>query len=390
MQQICKREQCTGCGACANACIHHAIDLKPDKCGYLYPVINNNICRDCGLCQRICPVNNPPEYQAIEKCFAGTLKSDNELLSCSSGGVATAISRYFISIGGVVYGCSASNILHVQHIRVDIMEDIEKLKGSKYVHSDIGNTYIHVKEDLRRGKKVLFVGTPCQVAGLYSFLRTKYDNLYTIDLVCHGVPSQKMLNDNISSNSVDNDVITFRIKQKVKNETRIVFGLNRYNTMTGNSIFKPYHRDFYMFGFLRCLTFRVNCYFCSYAQNKRVGDITLCDFWGLSETAGFELGKGVSAILVTNKKGLKVVESVKDNLFIKEREIIEAMRWNNQLNNPSRKPKRYTIFIKLYEKCSFRQAMIIAYLIDYIYDRYIDKKNKLKLFLIKHNLLHHK
>ena len=83
MQQICKREQCTGCGACANACIHHAIDLKPDKCGYLYPVINNNICRDCGLCQRICPVNNPPEYQAIEKCFAGTLKSDKELLEVS-------------------------------------------------------------------------------------------------------------------------------------------------------------------------------------------------------------------------------------------------------------------------------------------------------------------
>lgn len=136
-----------------------------------------------------------------------------------------------------------------------------------------------------------------------------------------------------------------------------------------------------MFGFLRCLTFRENCYSCQYANDTRVADITLCDFWGLSPNAGFELGKGVSAILVSTEKGKQIVETIKDSLKIKEREVKEATRWNDQLNHPSSKPKHYELFKKLYSHSSFRSSMIKAYYMEYIYDRYIHYKNRLKKLL---------
>ena len=381
MQQICKTELCTGCGACSNACSHHAIEIIPDVCGFIYPTINDDKCVDCGLCQRVCPVNNPPAFHLIKKCYAASCKSEEELLSCSSGGVATVISRYIISTGGVVYGCSAKDIRNVHHIRVDNEDGLEELKGSKYIQSVIGGIFAQVKQDLLSNRKVLFIGTPCQVAGLYGYLRKGYDNLYTADLVCHGVPSQKMLNDNIDYYPSDGSHVSFRRKKKCSNGYNIEFGWNRLNTLTGKILFRPYNRDLYMFGFLRCLTFRENCYSCQYANDTRVADITLCDFWGLSPNAGFELGKGVSSILISTEKGKQIVETIKDSLKIKEREVKEATRWNDQLNHPSSKPKHYELFKKLYSHSSFRASMIKAYYMEYIYDRYIHYKNQLKKLL---------
>lgn len=377
MQQICKKELCSGCGACSNACSHHAIEISTDKCGFLYPVINNDKCVDCGLCQWVCPVNNPPAFHNIEKCYAATCKSEDELLSCSSGGVATAIARYFISNGGVVYGCSARNIWNVHHIRVDKEDGLEELKGSKYVQSAIRGIYVQIKQDLLSNRKVLFVGTPCQVAGLYGYLQKDYDNLYTADLVCHGVPSQKMLNDNITYYTDKRDIsLQFRTKGSA-----ITYGwyLRNHKEETLSSV--PLHKDFYIFGFIKSLIHRENCYTCPYAQNKRISDLTLCDFWGLSPNAGFELGKGVSAILVSTEKGKQIVETIKNSLKIKEREVKEATRWNDQLNHPSSKPKHYELFKKLYSHSSFRSSMIKAYYMEYIYDRYIHYKNRLKKLL---------
>lgn len=377
MQQICKTELCTGCGACSIACSHHAIEIIPDVCGFIYPTINDDKCVDCGLCQRVCPVNNPPAFHLIKKCYAATSKSEEELLSCSSGGVATVISRYIISTGGVVYGCSAKDIRNVHHIRVDNEDGLEELKGSKYVQSAIRGIYVQIKQDLLSNRKVLFVGTPCQVAGLYGYLQKDYDNLYTADLVCHGVSSQKMLNDNITYYTDKRDIsLQFRTKGSA-----ITYGwyLRNHKEETLSSV--PLHKDFYIFGFIKSLIHRENCFTCPYAQNKRISDLTLCDFWGLSPNAGFELGKGVSAILVSTEKGKQIVETIKNSLKIKEREIIEATRWNDQLNHPSSKPKHYELFKKLYSHSSFRSSMIKAYYMEYIYDRYIHYKNRLKKLL---------
>ena len=383
MKQICKKELCTGCTACANICSHGAISMQPDECGYLHPIINQTLCVDCGLCTRVCPVCHPQLRHNIEKCYAAVLLEENELLSCSSGGVATALARHILEKGGIVYGCSAKDITHVCHKRIGTADGTEELKGSKYVQSDLGDVYKQIKTDLRSSIPVLFIGTPCQVAGLYGYLRTDYDNLYTADLVCHGVPSQKMLNENIAYYPSDGSIVSFRRKKRSSKGYKIEFGLDRYNPVSGKNIFSPYNRDFYMFGFLRCLTFRENCYTCAYANNKRVADITLCDFWGLSPNAGFELGKGVSAILVSTKKGKQIVEAVRDSLNIKEREVAEATRWNDQLNRPSTKPKRYEKFIELYSHSSFRSSMMKAYYLEFIYDRYIHYKNRLKKLLLR-------
>ena len=389
METICPKVKCTGCTACMNVCAHHAISMLPDACGFMYPVINQNACVNCGLCVKTCPVNNPLHLESIKECYAVTVKDEEELLSCSSGGAATAISKYVIKQGGVVYGCSGTNPRHVCHIRVDALEAINHLKGSKYVQSDLGECFTQIKTDLGRLPIVLFIGTPCQVAGLKNFLHKDYSNLFTIDLVCHGVPSQKMLNDNLSYYcSDDEDVeLSFRRKNTKLKSPQIQYGWIVNKTHKDEETFKPYNKDYYMFGFLKSLIHRENCYSCPYAQIQRVGDLTLCDFWGLQSDAGFENGKGVSAVLVNNERGIQFFERVRDMLVWKKREIIEATRWNDQLNRPCEKPKNYEKFVQVYSKGSLKKAMGVSYFDAYLYDYYIQYKNRLKLFLIKHHLL---
>ena len=389
MKEICHKNECTGCSACMNVCAHKAITMHADACGFLYPNISQEKCVHCGLCVKTCPVNNPISFEKPQKCFATTATDEQELLSCSSGGAATIISKYIISQEGVVYGCSAKNPHNVQHTRVDKIDDLEHLKGSKYVQSYLGNSFQDIKKDLCEKRIVLFVGTPCQVAGLKGFLHKDYPNLFTIDLVCHGVPSQKMLNETLNYYISDEKQIdlAFRRKNLQLKIPKIEFGLELKDKYGSQSLFKLYNKDYYMFGFLRCLIFRENCYSCPYAQNKRVGDLTLSDFWGLQGDAGFEIGKGVSAVLVNTAKGDDLFEKAKDTLIWKKREVSEATRWNDQLNHPSIKPKNYEKFINLYANETFKDAMVKAYYSEYIYDFYIKYKNRLKVFLQKHHVL---
>jgi coenzyme F420-reducing hydrogenase beta subunit len=390
MESVCPKEKCTGCTACMNVCAHHAIHMQPDLCGFMHPVIHQNLCVDCGLCVKTCPVNNPLPLEQIKECYAVTVKDEKELLSCSSGGAATALSKYVISYGGVVYGCSGTNPRHVRHIRVDDLNVIYILKGSKYVHSDLGESFTQIKADLEHFPLVLFIGTPCQVAGLKNYLHKDYSNLITIDLVCHGVPSQKMLSENLGYYCTDNKEVEISFRRKNTNikSPKIQFGWLIRNKHTNKETFKPYNKDYYMFGFMRCLTFRENCYSCPYAQNHRVGDLTICDFWGLQPDAGFSISKGVSAVLVNTEKGKKLFHSLKNEITWKRREVLEVTRWNDQLNHPCKKPNNYDYFIRSYSKSSFRKAMIKAYYGKYISDYYIHYKNLLKLFLFEHKLLH--
>lgn len=391
METICPKEKCTGCTACMNVCAHQAINIQPDACGFTYPIINQDACVDCGLCAKTCPVNSPLHLQSIKECYAVTVKDEKELLSCSSGGAATAFSQYVVKQGGVVYGCSGTNPRHVRHIRVDDLVGIDLLKGSKYVQSNLGECFIQIKADLHSYPMVLFIGTPCQVAGLKNYLHKDYTNLITIDLVCHGVPSQKMLNENISYYcSEDEDVeVFFRRKILKLKSPQIQFGWLLKKQYAYKEIFKPYNKDYYMFGFLRCLIFRENCYSCSYAQQHRVGDLTLCDFWGLQPDAGFSIGKGVSAVLVNNERGAQFFESVRDMFIWKNRDIIEATRWNGQLNHPCEKPKNYHRFIHLYTNGSLKKAMVKAYISFYITDLLNNWRIILRLFLYKHKILKH-
>lgn len=367
MDIICEKEKCTGCSACLNACPKSAISMKEGQIGFLYPEIDQAKCVDCGLCKKVCPVTNELPLRKPSKCYALTVKED-ELPTVASGGAATAIGRYIMKQGGIVYGCTGKDIRHVHHIRIDKEEDLEILKGSKYVQSEIGLVLKRTKKDLIDGLKVLFVGTPCQVAGLYGYLRKDYDNLYTVDLVCHGVPSQKCLNDNIdlwqnrlSRTFSDHLSVSFREKltETVGNtaKSRISYGwFLRNQPKETPCVSVPFKNDLYMYSFLRCLTFRNNCYSCRYACDMRVADFTISDFWGLGDDAGFPVGKGASAVLINTEKASLLFEQVKPFVNFKLRTVDEAIRGNGQLQEPSKRSPYYQKFVSLYESYGYEYA----------------------------------
>lgn len=364
MKEICPKDKCTGCAACFNACGKEAITMTEDSCGYVHPQIDNELCVDCGLCTKVCPVNTKITLRYPLDCYAATVKSDEELLSCASGGIATELSRYVIDNGGVVYGCTGKDIRYVHHIRVDCKEDLQFLKGSKYVQSFIGETYKAVKNDLQTEKLVLFVGTPCQVAGLQGFLRQKdYPNLITADLVCHGVPSQRMLNDNISLYCKESEDISvwFRLKERTSSKSdapwRIAFGWFYKTCYMRTPCAIKYYKDPYMFGFLAPLTFRNSCYTCRYANISRCSDFTLGDFWGLGADARFINGKGVSEVLINTEKASMIWKNILPSINNVQRDVVEAQMGNGQLQCPSRKHKNYNKFILLYPKIGLDNAM---------------------------------
>lgn len=371
MKEICPINKCTGCEACSNGCAHSAITMQPDSSGYKYPVIDESRCTDCGLCQKFCPSLTLHLRHYPMQSLAVTTKDEAETLSCASGGAATLLSRSIIQQCGVVYGCNGNDIRNVHHTRISTMEDIDLLKGSKYVQSAINNTYRQVRDDLRSGIKVLFIGTPCQVAGLYGFLRYKeYKNLFTADLVCHGVPSQQMLNDNIDLYTVkkgDECRVSFREKvcQCVNTKHNTMYSITygwffQKQPYVSDTLFRPYKKDPYMLGFISGLTFRPNCYECRYASAARVADLTLSDYWGLADNAGFEKGKGVSNILVNTLQGQILWNQTKVDAIYKERPLIEAICGNGQLLAPSSRHPEHNRFVKLYPSIGFREAVEVC------------------------------
>lgn len=190
---------CCGCGACMNACPKDAIIMKSDKYGFIYPHINLQKCIECGLCVKSCRFINS-ETSAPQKVYAAANQNYNEIMNSASGGVFTAVAREFLKSGGVVFGATLSfdnGHANPHHIQIESVDDLWKLQGSKYVHSEIEFTYSHARIALQAGKKVLFSGTPCQIAGLKSYLKKDYNGLYTIDLICHGVPSGQFFDDYI-------------------------------------------------------------------------------------------------------------------------------------------------------------------------------------------------
>lgn len=337
-----------------NACNKNAITMQEKgACGYTYPSIDATKCIDCGLCSKVCPVNNPVTLNAPIKAFAAISKEGADLLSSSSGAASSVIATHIISNGGVVYGCVQENYQNIAHRRIDNLRDVQKTKGSKYVQSNIGLVYRDVKKDLTEGKKVLFTGTPCQVAGLRNYLRKDYENLFLVDLVCHGVPSQKLLRDDVKNILEKNNITdgNAKIIFRKKIENKIVFGLFicKQNNIEIN-IAKKYVdllKNNYITAFMSGITFRKNCFSCSYAQPQRCSDITLADFWGLAQCS-IPQDKGVSLLLPSTEKGLSLINAISDKLHIEERPVGEAIKGNGQLNKPSVMPKNKAAFEDMY------------------------------------------
>ena len=342
---LCEKEKCTGCFACYNICPKNAIEMKEDELGYIYPNINKKNCIDCKLCEKVCPTLNESEFKAPQKCYAAKVNDDEKLKKSTSGGIATALSEEIIRNNGIVYGAAYLDNCEVNHIRVTELEELDKLKGSKYVHSYVQNTYQLVKEDLLKNNEVLFIGTPCQIDGLRKYLMKEYENLYLVDLICHGVPSQKFLKEEVyrCANTLDIDRVNFRDKTF----SDFTFSINKNKKDIYSQI---WIKNPYFYAFMKSITYRENCYLCQYAKKERISDITIGDFWGLKEDSNFykERKKGLSVILPITDKGLRLLNRVEKMIIVEERTIKEAIDGNDQLRTPAIKSKDRKKFISYY------------------------------------------
>lgn len=351
---VCAKEKCTGCFACYNICPKKAIKMEEDEFGFVYPKIDKELCINCDLCKKVCPSLNPIDKKNPKTAYA-MWNNDNEIRENStSGAAATTLYTHILEQGGVVYGADNINDKAFKFIRIDNISELHKLKGSKYVHCYIDDIYSKVKNDLKEEKKVLFIGTPCQVQGLKKYLQKDYSNLITIDLICHGVPSQKFLKEEIESLIGNKEInkVTFRDKSgfnfRLIKDDKIV-----YETLVSNS-------SYYM-AFMKGTIYRENCYTCPYATKERVSDITIGDFWGIdNQKFSKEINKGISLILPMTEKGFNLINEIKDCIYLEERTLDEAINGNSQLRHPTSKNKKNEIFKKIYLKKGYNKAIRVA------------------------------
>lgn len=351
MNLFTEKKECCGCGACYNICPRNAISMLEDVYGFVYPYIDENICVECRACVKVC--NYKKEQQAdkkIQKTYAAMSKSDGTLMKSASGGAFFELALAVIQNGGVVFGCvmeRENGRLVPKHVGVDSTTELGKMQGSKYVQSNIGDCYNEIKYFLKCGRTVLFTGTPCQVDGLYGFLMgQKYENLYTMDIICHGVPSARLfqcfvqnLEGKLHGKIID---VKFRDKAQGWGLSGSIFYKDKADTMRKKRM--PLQGFSYYKLFLASEIYRENCYSCKYANIRRPGDITVGDFWGIenehpellkSNGGEWNVTKGVSCIIVNSQAGCDLLDKVSSRLMLAESTVEKVCKNNKQMNQPS-------------------------------------------------------
>lgn len=333
------KKKCTGCRMCEQICPKGAIMFIENKEGFLEPLIDKEKCINCGLCLKRCPQQNDDVNQNFPiKCYAAKNKNKIELINGSSGSIFAIIADYVLGSNGEVYGAAFQKDLKVQTVMIDNKEKLNELMGSKYIQSDTNSTFKQVKLSLDKNVLVLYVGTPCQIAGLKSFLSKEYKNLIAIDLVCHGVPSNKLFQKYIQSiqKKYNSKIEQYYFRNKEKNG----WGLNiKIKFENGKTKYSKANLDPYFKTFLEGKTYREVCYNCKYANLNRIGDITLADYWGIEkEHPDFDSNLGVSAVLINSQKGKDIFKNIKNNLFTKETNISKIIKENRNLTMPTRRP----------------------------------------------------
>lgn len=333
---------CYGCRACEQICPKNAIEITADEEGFLYPQLKEDICIDCGLCNKVCPAENKRiDFTGQVKTSIAAQVIDKQILEkSSSGGVFTLLASYILTAGGTVYGAAYNSSMYVNHIRVTSIKELSTLRGSKYTQSDIEDTYKLTREDLKKGIPVLFTGTPCQIHGLKLFLRKEYTNLFTIDLVCHGVPSHKLFQKIINAieNTYKKNITSYNFRDKniagwsCSSSLYIIRKSNKYVYLKYDKNMNAYFKAFIGGDFMR-----YSCYKCNYANTNRTGDITLADCWGIRKiNPNFpNINNGVSLILINNSKGQEFWEKVKHKTYHELIDLNHAVKSNPNLHRPT-------------------------------------------------------
>lgn len=370
MIEIVDKSKCCGCEACRSICPKKCISMQADKEGFLYPKVDLSQCVGCKLCEKVCPVLNPKYSKREPLVYAGINNDINIRLQSSSGGIFTLIAEQVIQKKGVVFGACFDEQWNVVHDYTETKEGLARFRGSKYVQSYIGDSFLQAKRFLDEGRFVLFSGTPCQIAGLKNFLRKPYQNLLTVDLVCHGVPSQKvwqkhlyeLVSDaynikkrNLSFFFADKiNSISFRSKENGwKNFSMSIFYKNE------NKRVIPFYNDTYMNVFLLNLSLRPCCYTCPTKLHYIQSDISLADFWGVDRLSSeIDDDKGCGLVLVNNEHVISLLKSLDCQLY--EQRLNDVVKYNMNIHYSVKKPINRKFFYMILDKTNLAFAYKVS------------------------------
>lgn len=325
---VCNPELCTGCMACVHRCPNHCIHWVKDREGFSYPEIDYRNCINCGFCRKICPVLNRPKDDHKKPVTKAVVNTDDAVrMSSSSGGIFSALAGWIINQGGAVCGV-VSDEQGVHHQICKTHAELAAMRGSKYVQSEIGNVYIECREILNSGRKLLFTGTPCQIAGFKAYLGREYENLYLQDFICHGVPSQGVwqlyLDQQAELAGSNLESVSFRNKSNGWRNYSLVLRFKN-----GKIAAQPVTENIYLRGFVQSLFLRKSCRICAFKQIHRQSDITLADFWGVGEQVPqMSDDKGTSLVLLHSSKGADLYHAVRDEVKEKDADFDQAIRSN--------------------------------------------------------------
>jgi coenzyme F420-reducing hydrogenase beta subunit len=357
------KNACCGCGACSLVCGETAITMREDDYGFRYPELDLDKCVGCHICKNVCNYRYGKTRNDLLKAYAGASKDREILNSSTSGGVFTEVAKWMFENNGIVYGAvfqEKNNEVTLLHKVASNIAELEELKGSKYIPSNVEMAYLGIEKHLKNNVKVLFCGTACQVDGLYGFLRKEYKNLLTIDIVCHGVPSPKVFNDYLESlrNKYRAKKVRFKFRSKKVNGWQHG-GVITLETKKKKAVEKKISymlSPFYM-SFMKGQILRYSCFSCKYAGKDRPADITLGDYWGvqreqkeiLIQNGGqLEMEQGISCILINSKKGAQMIQAISDRLNLYETTFGKISKGNPALCQPATRPSDWELYYKSY------------------------------------------
>ncbi len=382
MNNIITDGACTGCGVCYLSCNQNAITFKEDELGFFMPVIETEKCVSCGKCRKACPQNNPVSFHYPQRCFAAWSKNKENWIFSASGGIGAEIAEYAFLNDFCVYGCDYDSNGELKHFCAESIDDIKKIRSSKYSRSLNIEAFKEIKQHLKNNKKVLYIGTPCQTSALIRYTNNN-ENLLTVDLVCHGTPPGKYIKEHISHIcGLPIDKLRFRgefdQKLTIWQDNNIVYQ-------------KDKTEDLYFRAFYDNMISYDSCYTCNYAKPERCSDITIADFWGLGQLNSIKrCTNRPSLVLINTEKGNCFFDLLKSRLYFEEREVCEGINGNGRLNKAPSKNDKAIRFQKYYPKYGLDKSIKKIYFQDNLHNKIEKQKltiNNLQLFCFLHKVI---
>lgn len=354
MIQVIDKIKCCGCTACYNICPKKCITMKPDFEGFLYPEVDKDACIHCGACERVCPVNQPPQVEKIPRDSAVIRCKDIDILrDSSSGGIFTPLANYVLERKGIVCGATYDNQFNIIHKCIDntvSVEEFAKYRGSKYVQSLLGDTFQLIKEYILAGRLVCFIGTPCQVGGLKKFLGKEYDNLITVDLVCHGTPSPKVWRKYLDYQikKYKSDILSLSFRNKTFGYHS---GTMRISFKNGKTYLGSARVDFMLKAFFKGISSRPSCYECAFKHIERCSDLTVYDCWHPEKLiAGLkDDDKGYTNVIIQSEKGKRILNGLNERVYVYSVDTRGAVASDGimVMNSAKKHPSREKYFSEL-------------------------------------------